>query len=188
VQAGQLLGWPINAMPGVLISRFARPPLWRMSLRHLGRDVIIEEGVVIQNPEYVSIGDECWLAKGVVLRAGPLRPKASTRVVRGPNTDVEEGVITLGRGVHVMEYASIGGKGGLRIGDHAAIGSRASVYTYTQVTRVPDVMYVNAGIIGANVMIGTNATVMCVGDIPANTSIRPNECVSEVMSLKRKLG
>lgn len=183
-EAQHLVSWPVQTMPGAFASRVLRPAFWRTRLRHLGKGVSIEEGVLIENPSYVTIGDGCWLARGAVIRAGPVQPRPGGRMVRGPSRPVADGVVEIGNGVHIMEYATVGGKGGLVLGNNAAIGSRASLYTYTQVSFEPDVLFVNGTTIGDNVMIGTNATVLCVGAIPANASVRPNTCVSEVMSRK----
>ena len=41
---------------------------YRRRLRAMGQNVVIESGAQLVNPEYISIGDNCWIDKGCTLR------------------------------------------------------------------------------------------------------------------------
>jgi len=34
---------------------------WRKKFKKCGKNVIIDEGVIIKNPEWISIGDNVWI-------------------------------------------------------------------------------------------------------------------------------
>ena len=45
---------------------------WSKKFKKCGKNVIIDEGVIIQNSQWISIGDNVWIDKYSVLMAGPV--------------------------------------------------------------------------------------------------------------------
>ena len=62
--------WFVSGLPGQL-GLFLRRRYWANRLRSLGENVRIDPGVYIQNPKFVSIGDNTWIDRGVIILAGP---------------------------------------------------------------------------------------------------------------------
>jgi acetyltransferase-like isoleucine patch superfamily enzyme len=168
----------VTHLPGK-VGGALRRRYWRRRLGKFGNGVTIETGVHFQCPHLIFIDNDTLIGHGATLLAGKPAP-GSARIIRGRRT-VEEGHVYIGKRVHVLAYATLSGMGGLRVGDNSHIGSKASVYSYTQVKLQPNVVYVASIDIGSNVVIGTNASVICAGEIADGTVIRPNSFVSEVL-------
>lgn len=86
---------------------------YRRKLKKMGQCVIIDEGVIIDEPGKISISDFVWIDKNVRLIAS-------------------WGSISIGRRVHVAENALISGGGHVTIGDYAAIARGASIYSHSE--------------------------------------------------------
>jgi acetyltransferase-like isoleucine patch superfamily enzyme len=67
-----ILKFFITYFPGPT-GRKIRYYYWRGKFRKCGKNVLIDEGVIIQGPEYISIGDNVWIDKYSILMAGPVK-------------------------------------------------------------------------------------------------------------------
>lgn len=153
---------------------------YRKRCRFVGKDVLIGVGVQIRNPEYVSIGDHCWIAHYVELAAGPTgegKRKISRR--ENPRFQHQEGDVVIGKNTHIASYSFISGHGGIQIGEGCALapGTRLISITnhyrnesdptdtrrYSPGTRIPEedqVLLVGPIVMGDNSAIGTNTALM----------------------------
>lgn len=84
---------------------------YKNKLKYLGKNVRIEQGVIILNPKKVSIGDHSWIDKYTILE--------------GANG------IEIGRYVHVTTFCHLQGGGTLKIGDYVGIASGCKIYSDT---------------------------------------------------------
>ena len=84
---------------------------WKYRLKHLGRNVRIEKGVIIINPKVISIGDYSWIDRYTILEGG--------------------NGIKIGRYVHICSFCHIQGGGKVEIGDYACISSGCKIYSDT---------------------------------------------------------
>lgn len=116
-------------MPGAAGDRLRRA-YYRRRLRHLGRNVRIDVGVLIEGPEHVSIGDDVWIDKYAVLVAGPPR-EGGRRVIRRANSDFSfrEGDLVIGPQTHVAAHTVINAHGGVQIDGCTTIAAGAKVYS-----------------------------------------------------------
>ena len=55
---------------------------WKKRLHHLGKDVVIETNVYFENPSFISIGDNVWIDKNVVITAGLKQDEKRKFIVR----------------------------------------------------------------------------------------------------------
>jgi acetyltransferase-like isoleucine patch superfamily enzyme len=119
---------------GVLLRRryYAR------RLRHLGQNVQIGIGVQIVNPEWVSIGDDCWIDSYAILLAGPPH-EGARKVARQRNADYagREGELTIGPRTHVAAHSLVSGHGGVLIEGSTTVGAGARVYSLSHHHRNP---------------------------------------------------
>ena len=169
----------VTYIPGD-IGAALRKRYWRRRLGKLGDGGRIEPGVFFERPELIFIDDRVRISPGATFLAG--KPVAGgRRIIRGKST-IEEGHLYIGKNVHINDYATLSGIGGLRIGNNTHVGAKASVYSYTQITLEPNVLYVASITIGDNVVIGTNASVICVGEITDGSVMSPNSFLSGVLS------
>ncbi len=103
---------------------------WARRVRHMGADVQIEVGVQLVNPEWISIGDHCWVDRYAILLGGPPH-EGERKVARRPNHDYTggEGVVSVGPRTHVSAHSLLSGHGGLLIEGTTTIGAGARVYS-----------------------------------------------------------
>lgn len=84
--------------------------IWRLGLKHVGKNVQISDKAVFYGGDYITIGDNSRIDDFVILSAG-------------------EAGIHIGRHVHIACYASIVGKGKVTLSDFSAISGKCSIYS-----------------------------------------------------------
>lgn len=117
-----------------------RCAFYRKKLKHLGEKATIDEGVHIINPEHVSIGDNTWIDKNVILIAG--KPEIEKRRVfwkKNEHYNGEVGELSIGRNCHIAPNVVIQAHGGVRIGDCVGIASGSKLYSMSHHYRNLDV-------------------------------------------------
>ena len=98
----------------------------KSELKHCGVNVTIDEGVIIQHPERVSIGDNVHLSYGCKIYAND----ASSSVNLLPTPYIE-----IGDGSHIKENAVLNTYGGfIRLGKNSVIGQNCVIYGHGGVT------------------------------------------------------
>jgi len=126
----QLFTLPILYLPGPVGNRL-RYLYYKSRLRHLGRNVIIDVGVYIQNPEFVSIDDNTWIDRYVILLAGPPRGKRETLLRVNKNFTLKPGELFIGKNVHIAPYSIISAIGGVHIGNDVTLSSGCKIYSFS---------------------------------------------------------
>jgi maltose O-acetyltransferase len=150
----RLLTWP-------RLDAIKRPRGWHYSalLEHAGTNLRIAQGVRINNPNLVSVGDDCYLGDGVQLYAW------NERIVMGKNVLVAAGVrmITRKHGFADME---------LPMSDqgytNAPIVIEDDVWIGFQAIILPGVTIGRGSIVGAGAVVTRDvAPYSVVGGVPA---------------------
>jgi len=111
--------WGGNA-PGF----FLRACYWKVKLKHLGQNTVIDQYVDIRGPASVSIGSHSHIDAYVRLKAGERRYG-------------QHGSIEIGNNVHVALGVLIVGRGGVEIRDFVGISANAHLYSATNVVEHP---------------------------------------------------
>ena len=90
----------------------------------------IDVGVQIVGAGHVSIGDNTWIDKYVILLAGPLR-EGRRKVHRRPNPHYQgqEGELVIGRNCHIAPYVLLQAHGGLWLGDDVGVAAGSKIYS-----------------------------------------------------------
>lgn len=104
---------------------------WRRRLRACGPGARIDVGVHFQNPEWISLGEHCWIDRFVVILAGAAGGDRITRVKENPHFRHLPGEVAIGAHSHIAPYCVISGIGGVQIGACCGIASHAAVYSYS---------------------------------------------------------
>lgn len=104
---------------------------YRKRLKQCGTNVIIDTGVVFQNPRYIQIGSNVWFDRNCLLIAGPFIPKGRKYVKRSLPSEIllEDGNIFISQGCHIAPFVVMQGHGGLYLGKNITIAAGAKVYT-----------------------------------------------------------
>ena len=151
----------------------------KFKLKFMGKNVLFGVGANIQMPEAISLADYVFIDDYVQLNA-------------------MAGSIKLGRRIHIAPYAILSGTGGIELGDYAAVGAFARLYSHSEAPKdglrlsgpmIPESMkgMITAPIkIGKDGLVGTGAVLLpgvTLGEgaivaansfVPAHTKIPPN--------------
>lgn len=155
-QAWALVEWVVGDLPDPIGSRL-RYLYWSRRLGSLGKGVRFGIGVRIYEPEWVHIGDGCWIDDYVIMRAGPLSLDGSF-VYHKVNAGYShrEGEIVIGERVHIAAFALLQGHGGLAIGSSLTVASGAKIFSlshhYRDLTGQgdPETIWKFGGLVAAN--------------------------------------
>jgi acetyltransferase-like isoleucine patch superfamily enzyme len=120
----------ITYFPGTL-GRKLRYWFWKRRLKSLGKNIRIDAEVCFQNPQFISIDDNCWIDKGVIVLAGPDRSSRPRHLILNDRFPHERGMVYIGKNVHIGPYCVISGIGGVHISDECGISSGVKVYSFT---------------------------------------------------------
>jgi len=91
---------------------------------------MIDEGVIIQNPEWISIGDNVWIDKYCLLIAGLVNLKGVILKKRiNSNFTWQEGELIIGSGVHIGAFSIIQAHGGVYMGDYVTASAGVKIYS-----------------------------------------------------------
>lgn len=125
-----ILRFFIIYMPGPT-GRRLRYYYWRKKFKKCGKNVLIDEGVIIQGAEYISIGDNVWIDKYSVLMAGPVKFNDNSVVKRieNKNFKYEEGELIIGNGIHIGISNIIQAHGGVYIGNNVTTSAGVKIYS-----------------------------------------------------------
>lgn len=96
-----------------------------------GKNVIIDEGVVLQGLKDIHFGDDVWIDRYCILMAGKVELQAGAKENPNPNYEYEVGELHIGNNVHITPYSLIQAHGGVQIGDNCGTGSGAKIYSLT---------------------------------------------------------
>ena len=121
---------PVLWMAGSIGNRL-RYLYYRRKLKYLGRGAVIDVGAQIVNPAYVSIGDNAWIDKFVVLIAGEPMGGRVTYVKPNPNYKGKPYEIHIGANCHIAPFVVISGHGGFWLGDNSGIASGSELYSFS---------------------------------------------------------
>ena len=127
-------------------------------LKSCGKNVKIGEGVIIENPENIVVGDNVWIMPYTMITARPKNKNMENRMIKkkhNPRYNDSIGHLTIGNQVSIGAYNILQGYGGLRIEDKVTTSARVSVYSFSHYPvdeRNPSVVtYANAMIQNDNI-------------------------------------
>jgi len=127
----------ISYLPGPLGFRF-RYNYWKKRLKYIGKNVKIDQGVYLQNPKFISLDDNCWIDKYVIILAGHDQSQRPRRYIQNKAFPIKKGSVHIGKSVHIGPYSLISGIGGVFISDECGFSSGVKVYSFSNHFRSDD--------------------------------------------------
>ena len=121
---------PILMIPGSIGNRLRRG-YYRKRLKFMGRNVLLDVGIQILNPEFISIGDNTWVDKFVILLAGPPRKTRITYYKKNESYPGAEGELHIGANCHIAPHSLVSAHGGVWLGKNLTIASGSRVYSFS---------------------------------------------------------
>ena len=104
---------------------------FKKKLRFLGKNVRIGVGVYFQNPEYITIDDNAWIDRHVIILAGPPNFSRTTFVKKNPDFNDDIGNVYIGKFTHIAPNCVLSGIGGLYIGKNCGVASNSTIYSFS---------------------------------------------------------
>jgi acetyltransferase-like isoleucine patch superfamily enzyme len=166
----------------------ARRAYYRRRLRSCGARLVIEPGVHLLGPQWISLGDDVWIDRQAIMIAGPPALGSQVSHRQSPGALAEPGEIRIGHRAHIGVGSVMQGHGGVRIGDAFTLSPHAKIYSFsndqkkcragTHPAAAQEIYYVMTPVfIGDNVWVGINAAV--IGhSIGSDTFVKPGSVVS----------
>lgn len=183
----------LSYLPGP-IGYGLRYRFWAKRLKYLGAKVLIDVGVYFQNPEFISIGDRCWIDRGVIILAGPDKSNRARRKLDNAEFPLESGMVSIGKGVHIAAYSLLSGIGGILISDECGLASGVKLYSFSNhyrddsrawdrnvrfalIEEERQFMIEGPVVLGKNVGVGVNAVILPGVTIERDSFIAVNSVV-----------
>ncbi|MDM8553301.1 hypothetical protein QUF75_01035 [Desulfococcaceae bacterium HSG7] len=120
----------VTYLPGPIGVKL-RYRFWKKRLNFLGKNVIIDVGVYLQNPQFISLDDNCWIDRGVIILAGADKTQRPRRYIPNKMFPIEKGMVHIGKKVHIAPYSIISGIGGIYISDECGIASGTKIFSFS---------------------------------------------------------
>jgi len=200
-----LKGLPLSLVETILrflpgpIGAYLRYNFYKRRLKYLGKKVLIDEGVYIINPENISIDDNSWIDKNVILGSGdPSRGFVERKYWLKENKAYKGkiGELKIGKNCHIAPFVLIQAHGGVVIGDCCGVASGARIYStshhyrnlhvddgklYKFTPRAPvddQFIIIGAVVMEDNTALGLNSVVLPGVTIGKNSWVGVNSCVT----------
>ena len=105
---------------------------WKRRLKCLGERSRIDTGVYFQNPRYISVGENTWIDKNVIILAGLDLSKRERVTFKNQNYTFDPGHVYIGNDIHIAPNCLISGiAGGVYISDRCGFSADCKVYSFS---------------------------------------------------------
>ena len=120
------------------IGRKLRYQYYSRRLGSCGKNVIIDEGVIIQGAKDIHLADNVWIDRYCILMAGKVdMPAEGSKVNTNAAYKHQVGELHIGSNVHITPYCLIQAHGGVSIGNDCGLGAGAKLYSLTNFPAYP---------------------------------------------------
>lgn len=105
---------------------------YKNKFKSCGTKFFIDEGVIIESPQNISVGDNVWIDRYCVLLAGKSVSEKSERIVErksNPNFTGIEGELIIKKNVHIAPFCVVQAHAGIEIGENCGIAAGTKVYS-----------------------------------------------------------
>jgi len=124
---------------------------WSKKFNKCGKNLTVDIGVLFQNPEMISVGDNIWIDKYCVLMAGKVDLQENTLRVKEIKAETDcvpnPGELNLGNNIHLGIFTIIQAHGGVNISDDVTTSAGVKIYSLSNMVtniQAPDIiMYAN---------------------------------------------
>jgi len=175
------------------VGRKIRYAYYSRRLGSCGRNVIIDTGVIFENPKSIFLGDNVWLDHYTLLIGGSVTDKGNIQFKPNTNYDRQIGEIHLYGENHIAPFCVIQGHGGVQLGRGASTASGAKIYSlshhycnslqpddpkryiFSPMAKPEDQFFISAPVVlGGGAAVGLNSIVLPGTFIPQGTWIGVN--------------
>lgn len=154
--------------------------------KNCGKNLLIDEGVIIQGIKDISFGDNVWIDKYCILMAGIIAIDEKKCIFKQQELKVEEGVIKIANNVHLGIGTIIQGHGGVNIGNFFTSSAGTKIYSLSNdntksfngtIGNNQNIFFIKSKVfIEDNVWVGLNSIILS-GFIGKNSFIAPNSLI-----------
>jgi acetyltransferase-like isoleucine patch superfamily enzyme len=162
------------------LGRKIRYKYYKNKFAHCGKNVRIDEGVIIEGAENMHIGDNVWIDKNVILIAG--KTDVPEKFITNKSSfEKNEGCLYIGDNSHLGISTIIQAHGIVRIENHFTSSAGCKIYSLSNDVQKchkgthgsDDIYYIKSAItIESNVWLGLNSVVLN-GTLEKNSFVTP---------------
>jgi len=141
VKLGSIFKWLIKAPLAIIktiifhcpgpIGHRLRARYWRQKLQYLGNRVKIDVGVYFQHPEFISIDDDSWIDRHVIILAGPDQSSRARKYIENPSFRLNKGSVFIGKRNHIAPFCILSGMAGIQLGDDCTLAAGSKLYSFS---------------------------------------------------------
>lgn len=115
---------------------------YKLRFRSCGKNVRIDEGVIIQNPESIEIGNDVWILPYTILTGRGSVPIGHNRRIRyrggiSGSKSCENVLLKIGDQTSIGAYNIIHGYGGLTMGNKVTTSAKVAIYSFSHAPNDP---------------------------------------------------
>ncbi|MBS7654738.1 hypothetical protein KEJ43_06685 [Candidatus Bathyarchaeota archaeon] len=129
------------------VGNVLRAAYWKARIHSFGKNIKVEVGAKAIYGRNITIGDNSWIDRNVLLIAGKeiSKDKYLVYVKENKSFKGKKGELRIGRGCHIAPNVVIQAIGGVEIGDYTGIASGAKIYSlshhYRNIMQSDEVIY-----------------------------------------------
>lgn len=158
---------------------------YKRRLKYLGKKVIINTGVFIYGPEYISIGDNTHIDKSCIL-VGCCSDfdfsKRALKEVYNRDINVVKGELLIGSDCHISQYCMIYSYGGIKLGNNCVMSTGSKLYSLSSLPYNPVDRKIRSSIVPYS---GVSPSIIGNIEFEDNVWIGINVCVFPGVKIKR---
>lgn len=187
----------IRNIPGGL-GRKIRYFYYKDKFGRCGKNIYIDVGVIIDNPEHIFLENNIWIDNYVILLTGKPSDKG-VKLFRKTNSSFiyNEGELHISKNVHIAPFCVLQAHGGISIGANCGIASGSKIYSlsnhyknvadpedkqeyfFTPLAEPERQSYISSAVvIQENCAIGLNSVILPGTTIPKGTWIGVNTTIA----------
>ena len=174
------------------VGRKIRYLYYKHRFAQCGKNVIIDEGVIFENPEKMYFGNNVWIDKYCILIAGERKVSSEiSKEKRNKNYKFQEGELHREDNVHIAPMCILQAHGGIYIGRNSGLSSGVKIYSLSNLPANPkkksEVVHFSplgkpfylkgAVVIENNVGIALNSIILPGVTIHKDSFVAPNSVV-----------
>jgi len=120
----------VTYLPGE-VGFYLRYQFWKRKLKFLGKKARIDVNAHFQNPKFISLGENCWIDRNVLIIAGPPFIERITFFKENSDFLLDAGNVYIGKNTHIAPNCVLNGMGGLYIGKNSGVASNSNIYSFS---------------------------------------------------------
>lgn len=106
---------------------------YKNKFKYLGKNFLINIGVIVEGPSEISIGDNVRIDSYCIISAGKIKNKKKNFHINSNKKSISIGSLTIGKNVRINARSSIYAYGGVNIMDDCVLSEGCKIFSSTHI-------------------------------------------------------